>query len=191
MTDHPGVMDRDIGMEVGTRGDPCIPFSTEENMSLVVILQGSRSDDPFVKQIAAALEGLGVPYEQRVASAHKSARYLLDLLAEYEAGGQVGAYITVAGRSNALSGMVDANVAAPVIACPPYSDKYGGADLFSSLRMPSGVAPAVVLEPAGAALLAAKILATSDAELRTRIVEAQRASTAQVIAADKEMVGGE
>jgi 5-(carboxyamino)imidazole ribonucleotide mutase len=160
-------------------------FLTEDDMSLVVILQGSKSDAPFVNQITAALEELDVPYEQRVASAHKSARYLLDLLAEYEAGGQVGVYITVAGRSNALSGMVDANVAAPVIACPPYSDKYGGADLFSSLRMPSGVAPAVVLEPLGAALLAVKILATGDGELRTRIVEAQRMRTAQVIAADK------
>ena len=71
-------------------------------------------------------------------------RRLLDVLAEYEASGEVGVYITVAGRSNALSGMADANVTAPVIACPPYSDKYGGADLYSSLRMPSGVAPAVV-----------------------------------------------
>ena len=158
-------------------------------MSLVVILMGSPSDAPFVERIAAALDGLGVAHEQRVASAHKSARYLLDLLAQYEAGGQVGVYVTVAGRSNALSGMVDANVAAPVIACPPYSETFGGADLFSSLRMPSGVAPAVVLDPAGAALLAAKILAVGDAELRARIVASQRAHTDKVIAADQEMAG--
>jgi phosphoribosylaminoimidazole carboxylase PurE protein len=161
----------------------------EERMKTAVILMGSKSDAPFVAQITAALEELGVPYAQRVASAHKSARYLLDLLAQYEAGGQVGVYITVAGRSNALSGMVDANVAAPVIACPPYSEKFGGADLFSSLRMPSGVAPAVALDPAGAAQLAAKILALGDAGLRARIVEAQRAQTDVVIAADVEMSG--
>jgi 5-(carboxyamino)imidazole ribonucleotide mutase/phosphoribosylaminoimidazole-succinocarboxamide synthase len=165
----------------------CIPFLMEESMKSVVILMGSKSDMPFVAKITAALDKLGVPYTQRVASAHKSARYLLDLLAEYEAGGQVGAYITVAGRSNALSGMVDANVAAPVIACPPYSDKFGGADLFSSLRMPSGVAPAVVLDPAGAAQLAAKILAVGDAELRARVSAAQRAQTDVVIAADREL----
>ncbi|MBL7199568.1 MAG: AIR carboxylase family protein [Anaerolineae bacterium] len=156
-------------------------------MSSVVILMGSNSDLPFVGQIAAALEGLGIAYEQRVASAHKSARYLLALLAEYEGCGGVGVYITVAGRSNALSGMVDANVTAPVIACPPYSGTFAGADLYSSLRMPSGVAPAVVLEPAAAALLAAKILAVGDASLRERIAAAQRAQTEGVISADKDL----
>ena len=156
-------------------------------MSSVVVLMGSKSDLPVVQGITAALEGLDIVYEVRVASAHKSARYLLDLLAEYETSGEVGAYITVAGRSNALSGMVDANVTAPVIACPPYSDEYGGADLYSSLRMPSGVAPAVVLEPASAALLAAKILAVADAALRKRIAAAQRAQTQHLIDTDREV----
>ena len=156
-------------------------------MSTVVILMGSKSDLPFVEQITAALDDLGVAYVCRVASAHKSVRRLLDLLDEYEAGGQVGAYITVAGRSNALSGVVDANVTVPVIACPPYSDKYAGADLYSSLRMPSGVAPAVVIEPAGAALLAAKILAVGDPGLRARVADAQRAQVNALLAADKEV----
>ena len=156
-------------------------------MSFVVILMGSKSDVPFVEQITGALDALGIRYEGRVASAHKSARYLLDVLAEYEASGEVGAYITVAGRSNALSGMVDANVTRPVIACPPYSDKFGGADLYSSLRMPSGVAPAVVLEPASAALLAAKILAVGGTTLRERIAAAQRAQTEHLIDADSEL----
>ena len=157
-------------------------------MPSVVILMGSKSDLPFVARITQTLDALGVDYQRRVASAHKSARYLLDLLAAYEAGGEVGVYITVAGRSNALSGMVDANVAAPVIACPPYSEKYGGADLYSSLRMPSGVAPAVAIEPAGAALLAAKILGLGDPALRARVAAAQRAQTDAIYAADKEMV---
>ena len=153
----------------------------------VVILMGSESDLPFVSKITAALDGLGIAHEQRVASAHKSARYLLDLLAQYEASGEVGVYITVAGRSNALSGMVDANVIAPVIACPPYSEKFAGADLYSSLRMPSGVAPAVVLEPASAALLAAKILALADPALRRRIAALQRAQTEKLIEADRDV----
>ena len=156
-------------------------------MSKVVVLMGSKSDLPFVRQITAVLDGLGITYEQRVASAHKCARYLLDLLRQYNDSGEVGVYVTVAGRSNALSGVVDANVIAPVIACPPYSEKFGGADVYSSLRMPSGVAPGLVLEPSGAALLAAKILAGSDAGLRQRIAAAQRAQTAKVIAADGEL----
>ena len=63
-------------------------------------------------------------------------------------------------------------------------DRFGGADLYSSLRMPSGVAPAVVLEPAGAALLAAKILALADPALRGRIAAAQAAATQQIISDD-------
>ncbi len=159
-------------------------------MTLVVILMGSKSDVSFVETVATALDTFGIAHEERVASAHKSARYLLDMLDGYEASGEVGAYITVAGRSNALSGMVDANVAAPVIACPPYSDRYSGADLYSSLRMPSGVAPAVVLEPASAALLAAKILSLSDPALRERVVEVQRAQTDNLIEADREVAKG-
>ena len=158
-------------------------------MPSVVILMGSKSDLPFVGKITGALDAFGIGYARRVASAHKSARYLLDLLAQYEASGEVGVYITVAGRSNALSGMVDANVAAPVIACPPYSEKYGGADLYSSLRMPSGVSPAVVIEPGGAALLAAKILGLGDAALRVKVADAQKAQVEALLAADGELAG--
>jgi len=43
--------------------------------------------------------------------------------------------------------MLCAAVTAPVVTCPPYSDRFGGADVFSSLRMPSNVAPALVLDP--------------------------------------------
>ena len=155
-------------------------------VSLVPIIMGSRSDMPHAQAIADALHGFGIASELRVASAHKTARHLLDLLAAYEADPQPKVYITVAGRSNALSGMVDANVGGPVIACPPYSDRFGGTDLFSSLRMPSGVAPAVVLEPAGAALLAAKILALHDPELRARISQAQQAAAQQIVADDEQ-----
>lgn len=154
-------------------------------MALIPIIMGSRADMAHAEAIATALEKLGLTAELRVASAHKAARYLLDLLAAYEADPQPKVYITIAGRSNALSGLVDANVSAPVIACPPYSERFGGADLFSSLRMPSGVAPAVVLEPGGAALLAAKILALADPDLRTRITEAQRAAAEQLISDDR------
>lgn len=149
-------------------------------MSFVPIIMGSKGDLPHAQAIVQALESYGIASEMRVASAHKAARYLLDLLAAYEADPRPKVYITIAGRSNALSGMVDANVAAPVIACPPYSDRYGGADLYSSLRMPSGVAPAVVLEPAGAALLAAKILALSDPELREKVAVAQSRASLQI-----------
>ena len=157
-------------------------------MPLVPIIMGSKADLAHAQAIADALTAFGITSELRVASAHKAARYLLDLLAAYEADPRPKVYITIAGRSNALSGLVDANVTAPVIACPPYGDRFGGADLYSSLRMPSGVAPAVVLEPSAAALLAAKILALQDVSLREQIAQAQQRAAAQIISDDATLV---
>ncbi len=154
---------------------------------LVPIIMGSKSDLAHGTKIADALAGLGVDSEIRVASAHKAATYLLDLLAAYEGDGRPKVYVTVAGRSNALSGLVDGNVAAPVIACPPYSDRFGGADIFSSLRMPSGIAPAVVLDPGGAALAAAKMLGIADQDVREAVTEAQQAWTNTIISDDQEI----
>jgi 5-(carboxyamino)imidazole ribonucleotide mutase len=141
---------------------------------LAIILMGSSSDLPHCSEIKKALELLGIECVQRIASAHKSPARLLQVLAHYEASGRPRVYITVAGRSNALSGMADASVLAPVIACPPPSQSFGGADLFSSLRMPSGVAPLVVLEPGNAALAAAKILALAEPALLDRISSLQQ-----------------
>ena len=157
---------------------------------LVVIILGSPSDAEIGKQIAKALEGYGIPSQMRIASAHKVPRYLLDLLEKYEADPQPKVYITVAGRSNALSGMVDAQVTAPVIACPPYSDKFAGGDVLSSLRAPSGVAPAVVLEPEAAALLAAKLLGLADPALRQRVQAAQAGQRDRLLDADGALRAG-
>jgi 5-(carboxyamino)imidazole ribonucleotide mutase/phosphoribosylaminoimidazole-succinocarboxamide synthase len=148
---------------------------------LVPIIMGSKSDLAHGTAIADALTGFGVDSEIRVASAHKAASYLLELLTTYEADPRPKVYITVAGRSNALSGLVDGNVASPVIACPPYSDRFGGADIYSSLRMPSGIAPVVVLEPAGAALAAAKMLGIADDQIRTAVVRARDNATQTII----------
>ncbi|MGD2166266.1 MAG: 5-(carboxyamino)imidazole ribonucleotide mutase [Anaerolineae bacterium] len=151
---------------------------------LVVIIMGSPSDADFSARISETLDGFGIPWETRVASAHKVPRHVLDFLREYEADPTPKVYITVAGRSNALSGLVDAQVTAPVIACPPYSDTFSGSDVFSSLRMPSGVAPAVVLEPESAALLAAKILGLTGTQLRDRVRRAQEAHAQRLLDAD-------
>ncbi len=151
----------------------------------VVILMGSKSDLPHVQQIADELKAWEIPYTMHVASAHKSASYVLELVARYERMPVV--YIAVAGRSNALAGMLDANTASPVITCPPISSTFSGADIYSSLRMPSGVAPTVVLEPRNAALAAIKMLALSEPALRQRIREHQRKLCDEIIAADHEL----
>ena len=137
----------------------------------VIIIMGSKGDLEWSKKAALLLEELGIPMVMRIASAHKVPLKVLEIIKEYETEEVV--FITVAGRSNALSAFVDAQTARPVIACPPYSDKFGGADIFSSLRMPSGVCPLVVLEPEQAALAAAKILALNHNELARRIKKYQ------------------
>lgn len=152
--------------------------------SLVVILMGSRSDLDHAQSIAASLEKLGIGYEMRVGSAHKTPAHVLEILQVYEADPRPKVYITIAGRSNALSGFVDAQVLAPVIACPPLSNAFSGADIYSSLRMPSGVAPALVLEPSGAALLAAKILAVVDPAIRSRLAALQHDHAETIIQDD-------
>lgn len=136
-----------------------------------IVLMGSERDLEFCREIAKYLKTLEVNFEFRVASAHKTPENVLAVLKEFEKEKVV--YITVAGRSNALSAFVDANTSKPVIACPPYSEKFGGADIFSSLRVPSGIGSVVTIEPEGAAIAAAKILALSDAELDKRVKQAQ------------------
>jgi len=142
------------------------------NEKLVKIIMGSEKDFEFCKKIGAVLELYRITYEYRVASAHKTPKKVLEIMNEDKEDLNL-VYITVAGRSNALSGFVDANTYRPVIACPPYSDKFAGADIFSSLRMPSGSGLATVLEPEAAAILAAKILAIEDEELAKKIEERQ------------------
>ncbi len=151
---------------------------------LAVVILASPADEAHGRELTRALERLGIPYEVRIASAHKTPAHLLKLLQQYEADPRPKVYLTIAGRSNALSGLVDAQVTAPVIACPPYSERYAGADLLSSLRTPSGVAPAVVLEAENAALLAAKVLALACPELQAKVREVQEEQRRRLLEAD-------
>lgn len=147
-----------------------------------VILMGSDKDLEFCREIAKFLKILKVEYNFRVASAHKTPEKVLEILKEYDKERVV--YITVAGRSNALSAFVDAHTSKPVIACPPYSEKFGGADIYSSLRVPSGIGSLVTVEAEGAAIAAAKILALTDKDLEQQILSYQREKKKELEAAD-------
>ncbi len=158
---------------------------------LAIIIMGSKADEAHCGKIAAALDSLGIESVRRIGSAHKTPAHVSAMLQEYEASSRPRVYITVAGRSNALSGFVDGAVDAPVIACPPPSEAFGGADLFSSVRMPGGVAPALVLEPANAALLAAKIFGVADAAMASRVKELRAANAQTILADDEAIVNGD
>lgn len=147
---------------------------------------GSERDLDFSRDIAKYLKILGIPYVFRVASAHKTPEKVLEVIKEFEA--EKAIYITVAGRSNALSAFMDANTSKPVIACPPYSDKFGGADIYSSLRVPSGIGSVVTIEPEGAAIAAAKILALDDAEIQKLVCEYQLSKKNEVEKANESVV---
>jgi 5-(carboxyamino)imidazole ribonucleotide mutase len=147
-----------------------------------VVLMGSERDLEFCREIARYLKTLELDYVFRVASAHKTPEKVLEILKEYEKDKVV--FITVAGRSNALSAFVDANTVKPVIACPPYSEKFGGADIYSSLRVPSGVGLVVTIEPEGAAIATAKIFAVEDQELAKHVREYQLVKKREIEKAD-------
>ncbi len=151
----------------------------------VVIIMGSKSDMEWSGKIADTLKKLGVESVMRIASAHKVPLKAMEIIKEYE--DEKVVYITVAGRSNALSGFVDAQTEKPVIACPPYSSTFAGGDIYSSLRMPSGVCPMVVMGTEQAGLAAAKMLGLTDAGLRERIKGYQEENRKKIDEDDKEV----
>ena len=132
-----------------------------------LIVMGSERDLDFSREIAKYLKLLGVSYEFRVASAHKTPEKVLEIIKEFE--NEKIVYVTVAGRSNALSAFIDGNTSKPVIACPPYSEKFGGADIISSLRVPSGIGSVVTIESEGAAIAVAKIFALGDSAMAENV----------------------
>lgn len=158
-------------------------------MSKVVIIMGSKADLEWANQISKVLESFEIESISRIASAHKVPLKCYNLIKEYEKENVV--FITIAGMSNALSGFTDAQTHCPVIACPPYSDKFGGADLFSSIRMPSGVAPLTILSPENAALAAAKILGLSNPEIRGKIAAFQEKKRNELEEADLNLISGQ
>ncbi len=151
----------------------------------VVIIMGSKSDMDWSQKIADTLNELGIESVMRIASAHKVPLKAMDIIKEYE--DEKVVYITVAGRSNALSGFVDAQTEKPVIACPPYSSKFAGGDIFSSLRMPSGVCPMVVMGTEQAGLAAAKMLGLTDEDLQERIKKYQEKNRKKIDEDDEEV----
>ncbi|MFH1257684.1 MAG: AIR carboxylase family protein [Candidatus Micrarchaeota archaeon] len=136
---------------------------------LVPIIIGSKADEDYAKKVADHLKGFGIETQIKVCSAHKATKYLLDLVKYYDGLGRSIVYVAIAGRSNALGGVIDGNSANPVINNPPHSEKYGGMDLLSSLRMPSGIVPATILEAENAALLAVKLFAMNNSDLKKKL----------------------
>jgi 5-(carboxyamino)imidazole ribonucleotide mutase len=150
----------------------------------VAIVMGSQSDWPTMRRAAEALDRLGITHEARIVSAHRTP----DRLAAFAKGAaDEGFKVIIAGAGGAahLPGMVAAMTHLPVLGVPVESKSLKGQDsLLSIVQMPAGipVGTLAIGEPGAtnAGLLAAAILATSDAALAERLRAFRAAQTESV-----------
>ena len=143
-----------------------------ENITVSIIM-GSRSDWPTMSEAAKVLDQLGLAYETRVVSAHRTPHRLVEFAGS---AAERGIKVIIAGAGGAahLPGMAASMTHLPVVGVPVSSKQLKGMDsLMSIVQMPRGVAVATqAIGEAGAfnaGLMAAQIVATSDAELSQRI----------------------
>ena len=123
-----------------------------------VLIMGSTSDEPHAKKITDKLDEYGITWEQHAASAHKQPLKVLEILDVNKDWRDI-VYITIAGRSNALSGFVAANSEFPTLGCPPFSDKADMlVNIHSTLQMPSNTPVLTVIDPGNCALAVKRIL---------------------------------
>ena len=158
-------------------------------MKKVGIVMGSDSDMPVMSKAAAILDKLGVEYEMKIISAHREPDEFFD----YARGAEARGYkviIAGAGMAAHLPGMCAAIFPMPVIGIPMHTTSLGGRDsLYSIVQMPTGIPVATVAIGGGAnaGILAAKILATSDAELLERLKKYTCSLKDSVIAKDAKL----
>lgn len=151
----------------------------------VAIIMGSQSDWPTMKRAAESLDALGVPYDAKVVSAHRTPERMF----AFAKGAKVAGYkVIIAGAGGAahLPGMVASLTDLPVLGVPVMTKTLSGVDsLHSIVQMPGGIPVATLaIGEAGAknaGLLAAQILALSDPALAERVAELRAKQTESVV----------
>jgi 5-(carboxyamino)imidazole ribonucleotide mutase len=157
----------------------------EADPPLVGVVMGSTSDWPVLAPACEVLAELGVPYEARVVSAHRTPDWLF-AYAEAAEGRGLRAIVAGAGGAAHLPGMLAAKTLVPVLGVPVPATLLNGVDaLLSIVQMPAGVpvATLAVGRPgaANAGLLAAQMLATTDPALRARLRARREARRDEVL----------
>ena len=152
---------------------------------IVGVIMGSKSDWEYMAAAAEVMEELEVPHEVRIMSAHRTPDITLEYSAS-AAGRGLRAIIAGAGGAAHLAGVVAAKTILPVIGVPMPTTSLNGMDsLLSIVQMPKGVPVATMaIGKAGAAnagLLAAQIIALSDAKLGERLVKWRAARAAELL----------
>lgn len=151
-------------------------------MKKVGIIMGSDSDLPIIQKTTDMLKGLEIPFEVHVYSAHRTPVEARDFALSARDNG-FGVLIAAAGMAAHLAGAIAANTTLPVIGIPCKSSALDGMDaLLSTVQMPTGIPVATVAINGGgnAALLAAQILAVSDAQLAAKL-DAKRVKDAKAV----------
>ena len=144
---------------------------------LVGIIMGSTSDMDAMKPCMEQLDAFGVPYEVKVASAHRKPAEVHDW-ASTAADRGMQVIVAAAGKAAHLGGVVAAFTPLPVIAVPMKTSDLGGLDsLLSMVQMPSGVPVACVAinGAKNAAILAVQMMGTGDAAMRQKVVDFKQA----------------
>jgi 5-(carboxyamino)imidazole ribonucleotide mutase len=125
----------------------------DHHKEIVVILAGSKTDKAHVKKIMKHCDALNIYTINYYSSAHKNTKDVLSILDGYEKQNRKIVYVTVAGRSNALSGVVASNTRFPTIACPPFKDTGDfQININSTLICPCKVPVMTILEPENVAI---------------------------------------
>lgn len=158
-------------------------------MATVGIVMGSDSDMPVMAKAAEMLDRFGIDYEMKIISAHREP----DIFFEWAKGAKergTKVIISGAGKAAHLPGMCAALFPMPVIGIPMKTSDLGGVDsLYSIVQMPSGIPVATVAINGGqnAGILAAKILATSDAALLEKLEAYSEEMKDQVVEKDNRL----
>ena len=151
---------------------------------------GSDSDLPTLKPCFEQLKQLGIPYEAHVYSAHRTPDEAA-AFAQSAAENGFGVLIAAAGKAAHLAGALAARTVLPVIGIPVKASTLDGLDaLLSTVQMPAGIPVATVAidGAANAALLAAQIIAVSDAALQARLLANRETMRLKVLEKDRNLV---
>lgn len=166
-----------------------------ETKPLVGILMGSKSDWDTMKETCKVLEQLAVPYEARVASAHRTPEKVVEFCQQAEERG-IRVIIAAAGGAAHLAGVCASKTHLPVLGVPMKGWALDGLDsLLSTVQMPAGIPVATLaIGKAGAinaALFAVAMLSLTDPAIRENLLSYRKAQTEKALASDSLSLSGE
>lgn len=138
----------------------------------VVFILGSKSDLEFIEGMDKEFAKWNIPGKVIVASAHKVPEKVYDIVKEYNEGDEDIVYVTVAGRSNGLSGVTAANSVHPVIALPPHKTKEDFmVNINSTLQMPSDTPVMTIIDKQNVVMAIVRIFALKNDELKRKLAD--------------------